>query len=168
MLKVNRWMCILAVVLSAACTQPFPDETKETPGPIKLRVTRQYRTGNEYYLFDSLDPRTREWRRVFQVWRDATGKMPDAQNLRSITTQVAYMYLVDQAAITHDAGANWTVFNASKYFNCGWEGCAVIVDVKLAPMGEGSLSGSRRSGKEWLDFTLITNDFGRTWRASPK
>src|SRR5207244_11740778 len=102
-----------------------------------------------------------EWRRRVQGVPAPTGKMPDPPNLRSITVQVAYMYLVDQAAITHDAGANWTVVNASKYFNCGWEGCAVIVDVKLAPMGEGSLSGSGRGGKQWLDVARIPNACGR-------
>jgi hypothetical protein len=164
MRRLNAWICFLSVLLIGGCAEP-DNEMWQSSGPIKVRVTREYREGNDYYLFDSLDSRSGQWRRVFQVWRDATGKMPDEKNVHSVTSQLGYVYLVDHVAITHDAGARWSVFDVSKHFNCGWEGCAAIYDVDLSPNGEGFMVGKQRSGKELIDFKLITSDFGSTWWA---
>lgn len=140
------------------------DQAWEAPGPIKVRVSRKYSLGNDYYFFDAFDTDTGRWKRVMSAWRDATGSMP-SENVRSLDAHVGYLFLVDQVAVTKDAGRSWTVFNTSKYFNCGWDGCANIKDVTLSSAGNGSLTGSKRVGTAWVEYELLTNDFGVTWHS---
>jgi hypothetical protein len=97
-----------------------------------------------------------------RVWRDATGGMP-VENVHILNADVAYLFLVDQVATTKDGGKNWAVFNMSKHFACGWDGCAHIRDVNLDITGVGRLTGQRRVGTDWVEYRLATNDFGVTW-----
>ena len=122
----------------------------------------QILSGNDYYFFDVLKNDTGRWNRIMRVWRDATGGMP-VENVHILNADVAYLFLVDQVAITKDGGKNWAVFNTSRDFACGWDGCANIHDVNLDITGVGRLTGQRRVGTDWVEYRLATNDFGITW-----
>ena len=88
------------------------------------------------------------------------------ENVRTLDEQVAYLFLVDQVAVTKDGGRSWAVFNTSTFYNCGWDGCANIKDVSMSPTGTGTLTGFRRVGNDWIGFELITGDGGVTWHSS--
>jgi len=141
------------------------DETWEAPGPIKVRIVRKYSLGNDYYFFEARENETGRWKRIMRVWRDATGAMP-IEDVRILNAQVGYLFLVDQVAVTKDGGRNWVVFNTSKQFDCGWDGCANIQDVNLSIAGVGNLTGLRRVGTDCIEYHLVTTDFGVTWVAT--
>src|SRR4026207_2315652 len=95
------------------------DETWESTGPIRVRIERKYSLGNDYYFFKALDAATGRWKPVMSGWGDATGTMP-VESVRSVDSRTGYLFLLDQIAATTDGGSTWSVFNTSKYFNCGW------------------------------------------------
>ena len=138
------------------------DDTWESSGPIKIRLQRKYYRGNDYYFFDAFQGETGRWNRIMRVWRDATGGMP-IENVHILDAHVAYLFLVDQVAISNDGGKNWAVFNTSKHFACGWDGCAYIRDVNLSVAGVGRITGQRRVGTDWAEYQMATKDFGVTW-----
>jgi hypothetical protein len=165
MIKRNPILIISLVLLipCAGCVEiKKADETWESSGPIKIRLERKYYQGNDYYFFDAFQTDTGRWNRIMRVWRDATGGMP-VENVHVLDAHVAYVFLVDQVAITKDGGKNWAVFNTSKYFACGWDGCANIHGVNFYVTGIGHLTGQRRVGTNWVDYQMATNDFGVTW-----
>jgi hypothetical protein len=163
MSKYSPIVVVSFMVICAACIElQRANETWEALGPIKVRIMRKYSRGNDYYFFDALDAGGR-WKRVMSVWHDANGSMP-LENVRSVDSRTGYLFLVDPVAVSTDGGETWSVFNTSKYFNCGWDGCAPIKDVSLSATGVGSLAGLKRNGTEWLEYRLETTDFGRTWR----
>jgi hypothetical protein len=164
MLKRNLIVAILfLLVLTGGCVEmKKPNDTWESSGPIKIRLQRKYHRGNDYYFFDVSPSGTGRWNRIISAWRDASGSMP-IENIHILDAQVAYLFLVDQVAITKDGGKNWTVFNASTHFACGWDGCANIRDLNLYGTGVGRLIGQRRVGTNWVEYQLATNDFGVTW-----
>jgi hypothetical protein len=86
--------------------------------------------------------------------------------MRILDTQVGYIFLVDQVAVTKDGGNNWAIFSTSKHFDCGWDGCASIQDVNLSIAGVGNLRGLRRVGTDWVEYRMATTDFGVTWLAT--
>ncbi len=141
------------------------DETWESSGPIKVRIVRKYSLGHDYYFFEAHEKEKRSWKRIMRVWRDATGAMP-VENVLILNAPVGYLFLVDQVAVTKDGGNNWAVFNTSKHFDCGWDGCAIIQDVNLSIAGVGNLRGQRRVGTDWVEYRLATTDFGVTWLAT--
>ena len=154
---------LLGVMVCAACVEmKKADDTWESSGPIKIRLERKYHLGNDYYFFDAFEPVTGHWNRIMRVWRDATGSMP-VENVHVLDANVAYLFLVDQVAITRDGGKNWAVFNMSKHFGCGWDGCANIHDVNVYTTGVGRLRGQRRVGTDWVEYQMATHDFGVTW-----
>jgi hypothetical protein len=168
---MNRSSSIIVIVVSsllvlAGCVKlQRPDETWESPGPIRVRIERKYSLGNDYYFFNALDAPTGRWKPVMSVWRDASATMP-VESVRSVDSRTGYLFLLDQIAATTDGGSTWSVFNTTKYFNCGWDGCASIKDVSLSTGGVGVLVGSKRVDTQWVEFKLETKDFGRTWRAN--
>jgi hypothetical protein len=161
---VSRLVIVVSLVLvcGGCLALQQPDATWESPGPIKVRVALKNSLGNDYYFFDAFDATTGRWNRVMSAWRDATLSMP-VENVISLDSRVGYLFLVDQVAATTDGGRTWSVFNTSKFFNCGWEGCAPIKEASLSTAGVGALVGSKRVGILWVEFKLGTKDFGRTW-----
>jgi len=155
----------VALVLGGCVELQRPDTTWESSGPIKVRIELKYSWGNDYYFFDAFDLTTGRWKRVMSVWRDATGSMP-VESVRSVDSRLGYLFLVDHLAVTSDGGRTWTIFNSSKYFNCGWDGCARIKDASFSTAGVGFLTGSKRVGTDWVEFKIMTKDFGRSWRSS--
>jgi hypothetical protein len=156
-------LSLLLLVCCAGCIEiKNADDTWESSGPIKIRLQRKYYQGNDYYFFDVLQYDTGRWNRIMRVWRDATGGMP-VENVHILNADLAYLFLVDQVAITKDGGKNWSIFNTSKHFACGWDGCANIRDVHLDITGVGRLTGQRCLGTDWVEYRLATNDFGIIW-----
>jgi hypothetical protein len=168
---LNRYISVAAIAISslfvfAGCVKlQRADETWESAGPIKVRIERKYSLGHEHYFFDALDAKTGRWKPVMSAWRDLTGTMP-IESFRAVDSRIGYFFLVDQVAVTTDAGTTWTVFNASKYFNCGWDGCAPIKDLSISTVGVGVLEGWKRVDTQWVEFKLETKDFGKTWHAN--
>ena len=170
---VMRTIVIKYVVVAVAVVLVFggcvelqrSDTIWESPGPIKVRIGLKYSWGNDYYFFDAFDSTTGRWKRVMSVWRDATGLMP-VENVRSVDSRIGFLFLADQVAVTSDGGSNWTVFNASKYFDCGWDGCAPIKDVSFSTAGVGIVTGLKRVGTDWTEFKITTKDFGGSWRTN--
>ena len=151
------------LVLTGGCVEmKKANDTWESSAPIKIRLQRKYHLGNDYYFFDVCPSEGGHWHRIISVWRDASGSMP-TENIHILDTHIAYLFLVDQVAITKDGGKNWAVLNTSEHFACGWDGCATIRDVNLYVTGVGRLIGQRRVGTDWVEYELTTNDFGVTW-----
>ena len=159
-------VCI-GLMLFVACSNPavspaFPDERWESSTPTKVRITRQYREGDDYYTFAAKAQGHDAWQNITTIRRDATGEMP-VENVRSINRDVTYFFLVDQFLVTTDGGRMWSQFDVSKHLQCGSNKCAWIKQVTIDNSGTGHILGSRHEGKQLLEFELKTIDFGRTW-----
>jgi hypothetical protein len=161
-----RIVCVGLIIL-AGCSGPvFPDESWISTGEVQVRITRQYRMGDDYYTFAAKPLGNPSWQNIATIRQDATGEMP-SENVRSISGRVTYFFLVDQFLVTTDGGLKWSAFDASRHFRCGFSGCAGIKQVTIDDSGAGILHGFRREEPDWLDFELRTTDFGRTWTTNP-
>ena len=161
-------LCVLAVLFSIKRGKVI-ESWQSGNNAFTIRVTAHSERlalpglGGTYYIFDSAVAGSNQ-HTEFLVFRHDTSVAIPRDQIRFVTTEVAYVFMGWMYGITTDKGATWSVWTAEKDLP-GWECCHynLIQDVQIAPDGTGTMKLNPLSGLKRQVVELHTRDYGRHW-----
>jgi hypothetical protein len=113
-----------------------------------------------YYVFQCTRVTDGNWREIMTVRHDDPVKIPREQ-VRFVSDQVGYVFMLYNYAVTVDGGATWSVWYAPKDLP-GWRAMrADIDDVQILRDGSGRMR--LRSATDQPAPELHTTDYGKHW-----
>ena len=174
---MKRTLPVVILMLALTITafkllRPLTGEVTEiwetTNHVFSVRVERRaekitFGLAGAYYVFQSASANRDDWHEVFTFRHDDPVQIPREQ-VRFVNERVGYIFMGWNYAVTTDAGASWSVWDARR--DLPDEECCnygLIETVNVAPDGRGAMTLDliRRRGTDVSK--LYTTDFGRHW-----
>ena len=144
-------------------------ETYETSNhAFRVRVNRHAEenggfVGGAYYVFQSAPTGSDQWRDIMVFRHDDPNPIPRDQ-IRFVSESAGYAFMGWMYAVTTDAGASWSVWDAQRDLP-KWQCCnyGLVSDVKLEADGAGAMRLNPIPGRSGEVPELRTNDYGKHW-----
>jgi len=163
--------CLIAAALVAGLFFPPTELGKLTErwelagNTFKIRVSRyaerRFRlVGGAYYVFESAALGSDEWNEIMTLRHDDPDPIPRDQ-VRIVSDQVGYAFMLNKYAVTMDGGATWFTWDAVEVFPEWQSNHATIKEVRLAPDGTGTMTFTSVANRQAPE--LHTKDYGRHW-----
>ena len=179
-LKWKRWLIVLVAAVLIVGTVVLWLHRRFSPriGPIvdgrdasnqtfKIHVDEHLEENaflpGTYYIFRSAPLGSNAWHDIMTFYYDDTPDIDRAQ-IRFINDRLAFIFIGWTFAVTTDAGATWSVWNAGTDLP-NWECCnyRLITDVTLNSDGTGTMTLNPIQNRRGEVPQLRTRDFGRHW-----
>src|SRR5437660_185963 len=146
---------------------PIVDSSETSNQTFKIHVDAHLEENaflpGTYYIFRSAPIGSNAWRDIMTFWHDDTPYIPRDQ-IPFINDRLAFVFIGWMFAVTTDAGATWSVWDARadlpKWSCCNYR---LIKDVHLEPDGTGTMTLNPIQDRSGEAPQLRTKDYGRHW-----
>ena len=119
-----------------------------------------------FYTFASFSAKENSWKEIFVLRHDDRPPIPKS-NIRFIDNLTGLVFMESIYAVTTDAGATWSIWDATKSIpNWNWYEYGAIKDVQLFPDGKGLMVMKPQddsSRNDVVDIQFRTVDYGCHW-----
>lgn len=116
--------------------------------------------GGAYYVFWCVREGEANWREIMTVRHDDPVKIPREQ-VRFISDQVGYVFMLYNYAVTVDGGITWFVWYGPEDLPHWRQTRANIDNVRILPDGTGTMA--LKSSTDLAAPELHTKDYGKHW-----
>ena len=141
---------------------------ESTDSPFKIRINMHIERGGfmpalggAYYVFQSAQLGSDEWREIMTFRHDDPNPIP-ADQVRFVNDKIAYVYMGWMYAVTTDSGISWNIWDGQK--SLGNIKCCpygFIQSVRMEPDGTGKMTLDSHAEPDTTKLT--TRDFGQHW-----
>jgi hypothetical protein len=172
-----KLMAALLVTIGVASTWAFHSQSKRTK-----KINERWATSNRtfsvrvtayaednggfvagaYYVFESAAVGSSDWREIMEFRHDDPVPIPRNQ-VRFVTDQIGYLFMVYKYAVTTDGGRTWSVWYISRDLPRWRERRAAIKEVRVESNGAGIMELQPFEGWQTQTPKLYTKDYGRHW-----
>lgn len=164
--------CLIAIALVVSVFFPLSSlgeikERWEIPtNAFRLRVTKyaekSFRlVGGAYYVFEAATAGSDQWTKIMTIRHDDPDPIPREQ-VRIVSDQVGYVFMLNKYAATMDGGATWFIWDSVKDFPDWQSNPTIIKEVRLSPDGTGIMKLTLVANQQIRE--LHTKDYGQHWK----
>jgi hypothetical protein len=148
--------------------RPVIDRWQTSNSAVEIRITeseeKHFPLSKFCYVFEANRPKSAEWHKIMTECTDDDIPIPRDQ-VRFLSDQTAYIFMVYKYAITTNGGDSWFVWEANEAItNSKYPGQWFIKEVHVSSDGTGTLLLASRS-EDNRTIQLLTNDFGHSWKS---
>ncbi len=170
----SQYPLLISILLLSACglgSRPdrgnLIDQWQTSNEVLKIRVSQYDEKGaivsGTYYVFECAPLESDNWQEIMTFRHDDRVGIPKDQ-VRFVSNQIGYVYMGWMYAVTKDAGANWSVWDAKKDLP-NWQCCnyGLVRDVRIGLDNAGVMRLNLTPQRRGEAPELHTKDFGQHW-----